>query len=77
MSILQNTDKISSQQRILEDLNTMFPNNAEQQNAYNNIMNSINEFKNTEWDLLTIHWFHFIGGPGGTGKSALFRKLLT
>ncbi len=21
------------------------------------------------------HMFHFIGGPGGTGKSALFKKL--
>jgi hypothetical protein len=51
------------------------PNNAEQQNAYNNIMNSIDELRNTEWDLLTSHQFHFIGGPGGMGISALFRKL--
>ncbi len=38
-------------------------------------MNSIDEFRNTEWDLLTSHRFHFIGGPGGMGKSSLFRKL--
>ena len=38
-------------------------------------MNSIEEFRNTDWDLVTSHQFPFIGGPGGTGKSALFRKL--
>jgi hypothetical protein len=38
-------------------------------------MNSIKEFRNTDRDLLTSHQFHFIGRPGGTGKSALFRKL--
>jgi hypothetical protein len=38
-------------------------------------MNSIDEFRNTKWDLLTSRQFHFIGRPGGTGKSALFRKL--
>ncbi len=50
-------------------------NNAEQQDAYNNIMNSIDEFRNTDWDLLTSHQFYFIGRPGETGNSALFRKL--
>jgi hypothetical protein len=40
-------------------------------------MNSIDEFRNTEQDLLTSHQFHFIGGPGGMGKSALFGKLHT
>ncbi len=38
-------------------------------------MNSIEEFRNTGWDLLTSHQFHFIDGPGTTGKTALFRKL--
>jgi hypothetical protein len=38
-------------------------------------MNSIYEFRDTDWDLLTSHLFHFIGRPGGMGKSALFRKL--
>jgi len=32
-------------------------------------------FKNTNRDDITEHVFHFIGGPGGTGKSALFKKL--
>ncbi len=56
-------------------LNLSCPNNAEQQDAYNNIMSSIDEFKDTDRDLLTSHQFHFIGRPGGMGKSALFRKL--
>jgi hypothetical protein len=38
-------------------------------------MNSIDEFRNTYWDLLTSHKFHFIGRPGGMGKSAMIRKL--
>ncbi len=65
------------QQELLASLNLSCPNNAEQQNTYNNIMNSIDEFRNTDQDLLTSHQFHFIGAPGGTGKSALFRKLHT
>jgi hypothetical protein len=56
-------------------LNFSCANNAEQKNAYNNIMNSINEFRNTDRDLLTSHRFHFIDGLGRMGKSALFRKL--
>jgi hypothetical protein len=52
-------------------------NNAEQQDGYNNIMNSIEEFRNTDQNLLTSHQFHFIGRPGGMGKSAPFRKLHT
>jgi hypothetical protein len=60
---------------LLASLNLSCPDNAEQQNAYNNIMNSIDEFRSTDRDLLTSHQFNFIGGPGGTGISALFRKL--
>jgi hypothetical protein len=70
-----NEDEMERQQELLASLNLNCPNNAEQQNAYNTIMNSIDEFRNTERDLLTSHQFHFIGGPGRTGKSALFRKL--
>ena len=40
-------------------------------------MNSIDVFRNTEQDLLTSYQYHFIGRPGGTGKSAIFRKLHT
>jgi hypothetical protein len=70
-----NEDEMERQGELLASLNLSCPNNPKQQNAYNNIMNSIDEFRNTEPDLSTNHQFHFIGGPGGTGKSALFRKL--
>ncbi len=70
-----NEDEMERQGELLASLNLSCPNNAEQQNGYNNIMKSIDEFRNTEQDLLTSHQFHFIGRPGGTGKSALFRKL--
>jgi hypothetical protein len=68
-------DEIKRQVRLLESLNLNQPNNEEQQNAYNEIMNSIGEFANVKRESLTSHLFHFIGGPGGTGKFALFRKL--
>jgi hypothetical protein len=70
-----NEDEMEQQGGLLASLNLSYPNNAEQQDAYKNIMNSIEEFRNTDWDLLTSHQFHFIGRPGGMGKSALFRKL--
>jgi hypothetical protein len=70
-----NEVEIESKGELLVSLNLSCPNNAEHQNAYNNIMNSIDEFRSTDQDLLTSYQFHFIGGPGGTGKSALFRKL--
>ncbi len=50
-----NEDEMERQGELLASLNLSCPNNAEQQNAYNNIMNSIDEFRNTERDLLTSH----------------------
>ncbi len=50
-----NEDEIERQGELLASLNLSCPNNAEQQNAYNNITNSIDEFRNTDWDLLTSH----------------------
>jgi hypothetical protein len=38
-------------------------------------MESIVNFKNSNLDDIIKHEFHFIGGPGGTGKLALFKKL--
>jgi hypothetical protein len=38
-------------------------------------MESIVNFKNANQDDIIEHDFHFIGGPGGTGKLALFNKL--
>jgi hypothetical protein len=50
-----NEDGIERQGELLASLNLSCPNNAEQQNAYNNIMNSIDEIRNTDRDLLTSH----------------------
>ncbi len=70
-----NEDEMEQQGGQSASLNLSHPNNAEQQDAYNNIMNSIDEFRDTDLDLLTSHQFHFIGGPDRKGKSALFKKL--
>ncbi len=48
-----NEDEMERQGELLASLNLSCPNNAEQQNVYNNIMNSIDEFRNTDRDLLT------------------------
>jgi hypothetical protein len=72
-----NEDEMERQRGLLASLNLSCPNNAEQQDAYNNIMKSIDDFRDTDWDLLTSHQFHFIGRPGGMEKSALFKKLHT
>jgi hypothetical protein len=34
------------------------------------------DFKNANRDDIMEHTFHFIGGPGGTGKSALFKNCM-
>jgi hypothetical protein len=44
-------DEMERQGGLLASLNLSCPNNAEQQNAYNNTMNSIDEFRNTDRDL--------------------------
>jgi ABC-type ATPase involved in cell division len=41
--------------------------------GFDSIMESISNFNNANHDDMTQHEFHFIGGPGGTGKSALFK----
>ena len=66
---------LERQHQLLEHLNRTYPNNHEQQMAFDSIMESILRFQSANRDDLIEHDFHFIGGPGGTGKSALFRKL--
>ncbi len=56
-----NEDAMEEQGELLASLNLSCPNNAEQQDAYSNIMNSIEEFRKTVWDLFISHQFHFIG----------------
>jgi hypothetical protein len=50
-------------------------NYVEQQQTFDAIMQSVLSFNASDWDSLNSHEFHFISGPGGTGKSALFQKL--
>jgi hypothetical protein len=71
----RNDDIQARQSQLLEHLNHTHPNNQEQQMGFERIMESIINFDNANQDDLIQHEFHFIGGPGGTGKSALFKKL--
>jgi hypothetical protein len=66
---------LQQQEDLLQQLNLTIPNNDEQQEAFDEIMESIRSFSTSNRDDLQCHQFHFIGGPGGTGKSALFQKL--
>ncbi len=50
-----NEDEMEQQGGLLASLNLSCPNNKKQQDAYNNIMNSIDEFRDTDQDLLTSH----------------------
>jgi putative protein kinase ArgK-like GTPase of G3E family len=68
-------DVLARQGQLLDCLITTHPNNDEQQRAFDSIMNSIKDFKDANRHDITEHIFHFIGGPGGTGKLTLFKKL--
>jgi hypothetical protein len=75
ISLWMQPDVIARQGQLLDGLIATHPNNDEQQMAFDSIMNSIIDFKNANRDEIMEHVFHFIGGPGGTGKTALFKKL--
>jgi hypothetical protein len=68
-------DVLARQDQLLDSLNETHPNNYKQQQAYKSIMESIVNFKDANQDDIIQHDFHFIGGPGGTRKLALFKKL--
>jgi len=68
-------DVLTRQGQLLDSLIPTRPNNDEQQMAFDSIMDSIMDFKNANQDDIMEHTFHFIAGPGGTGKSALFKKI--
>jgi len=71
ISLWMQPDVLARQGQLLDH-----PNNDEQQRAFNSIMNSIKDFKDANRDdITTEHIIHFIGGPGGTRKSALLKKL--
>jgi hypothetical protein len=68
-------DVLARQGQLLDSLDKTHPNNYEQQQAYKqSIMESIVNFKDANQDDTIKHNFHFIGGPGGMGKLALFKK---
>jgi hypothetical protein len=75
ISLWMSLDVLARQGQLLDSLNETHPNNYEQQQAYKSIMESIVNFKDANQDDTIKHNFHFIGGPGGTGKLVLFKKL--
>ncbi len=75
ISIWLSPEVQTRQGQLLDSLNSTQPNNSEQQLAFDSIMNSILGFRDANRDAMVEHIFHFIGGPGGTDKSALFKKL--
>jgi hypothetical protein len=74
-SVWLSSEVQTRQGQLLDSLNLTQPNNSEQQSAFDSIMNSILGFRDAHRDAMVEHILHFIGGPGGTGKSALFKKL--
>jgi hypothetical protein len=68
-------DVLARQGWLLDSLNETHPNNYKQQQAYKSIMEPIVNFKDADQDDIIQHKFHSIGGPGRTGKLALFKKL--
>jgi hypothetical protein len=75
ISLWMSPDVLACQGQLLDSLNKTHPNNYKQQQAYESIMESIVNFKDENQDDTIKHNFHFIGGPGRTKKSALFKKL--
>ena len=75
MSLWMSLDVQTQQVHLLDSLNVTHPNNNEQQKAFDLIMDSILHFKDANRDEIVEDIHHFIGGPGGTGKSALMKKL--
>ena len=66
---------VHEQQQLLINLNTSEPNNVLQEATFQSIMAAIANFiARPDADILD-HEFHFIHGPGGSGKTALFKKI--
>jgi hypothetical protein len=75
VSLWMSLEVQTRQGQLLDSLNVTHPNNDEQQKAFDLIMGSIIDFKDANRDEIVEDIYHFIGGPGGTGKSALMKKL--
>jgi len=62
----------TEQEKILKQMNESSPNNPEQQAIFDEITESIDQFVSAD---AKDNVFYFISGPGGTGKTDLFKKL--
>ncbi len=75
ISLWMSPDILARQGQLLDSLNITHPNNYTQQQAYKSIMESIVNFKDVNQGDIIQHNFHIIGGPGGTRKLSLLKKL--
>ena len=60
---------VHSQRALYEQLDTQFPNNQDQQNVFDTIMDAVVNPSNTKR-------FFFIHGPGGTGQTTIVKNLI-
>jgi hypothetical protein len=58
-SIWMNVNVMTRQEQLLQSLNESLPNNLEQQQAFDSIMESVDRFKDSNRDDITQHEFHF------------------
>ena len=58
---------VHSQRALYEQLDTQFPNNQDQQNVFDTIMDAVVNASNSKR-------FFFIDGPGGTGQTTIVKK---
>ena len=60
---------VHSQRALYEQLDTQFPNNQDQRNVFDTIMDAVVNPSNTKR-------FFFIHGPGGTGQTTIVKNLI-
>ena len=60
---------VHSQRALYEQLDTQFPNNQDQRNVFDTIMDAVVNPSNSKR-------FFFIDGPGRTGKTTIVKKLI-
>jgi hypothetical protein len=75
ISLWMSPDVLARKGQLLDILKETYPNNYKQKQASKGIMESIVNFKDANQDDTIKQDFHFIGGPSGMGKLALFKKL--
>ena len=63
------------QANILQEMEVSQPNNIEQQEIFDTLTADIDNFVSLEDGDIEDNVFKFISGPGGTGKTAVFKKL--